>query len=161
MKRAKQYQDVIAGIILLVISAAYYSGSFFETSGIMQVEYGPDFMPKIYAVLMGLLSIAPIVTGIKKAKKYAQENHAEDAVDIRSVVTVVLSLVCIGLYIFLIEAIGFLFATAVYLFAQAWLLSQKKNYLQLILFCIIGSVLTYLLFVNVLGLMLPKGIFGF
>lgn len=58
-------------------------------------------------------------------------------------------------------AIGFLLATVVYLFAQAWLLSQKKNYLQLILFCIIGSVLTYLLFVNVLGLMLPKGIFGF
>ena len=69
MKRAKQYQDVIAGIILLVISAAYYSGSFFETSGIMQVEYGPDFMPKIYAVLMGLLSIALIVTGIQKSQK--------------------------------------------------------------------------------------------
>ena len=161
MRRFKQYQDVIAGLIFLMISIAYYSGSFFETSSIMQAKYGPDFMPKVYAVLLGILSVALIVTGIRKAKKYEAPEGEASQPDVRSVITVVLSLVCIGVYIYLVKTIGFLIASALYLFCQAWLLSQKKNYLTLILFSVIGSVLIYLLFAKVIGLLLPKGILGF
>ena len=160
MKKFKQYQDVIAGVGFLLISAAYYSGSFFETSSLMKAEYGPDFMPKIYALLLAVLSVALIVTGIRKAKTYAVPEGTQ-AFDPRSAVTVVLSLICIAAYIFLIDVVGFLIASALYLFAQAWLLSQKKNYGMLILFSVLGAVLVYLLFAKVIGLLLPKGIFGF
>lgn len=161
MKKLKQYQDVIAGAVFLILSAAYYSGSFFETSSIMQAKYGPDFIPKIYAVMMGVLSIALLITGIRKAK--ASETSAEDAdwLDKRSVVTVALSLLLIAGYIHFINIIGFLAASALYLFCQAWLLSQKKNYLMLVLFSAVCSILVYLLFAKVIGLVLPKGILGF
>lgn len=160
MKKFKQYQDVIAGVAFLILSVAYYSGSFFETSSLMKAEYGPDFMPKVYAVLMGILSIALIVTGIQKAKKVSPSEE-ECVFDMRSAVTVALSLIFIGVYIFLIEVVGFLIASALYLFTQAWLLSQKKNYGLLILFSVIGAVAVYLLFAKGIGLTLPRGILGF
>ena len=161
MKKFKQYQDVIAGVAFLVISVAYYAGSFFETSGIMKAQYGPDFMPKVYAVLMGILSIALIVTGIRKARRYVPPDGAEP-LDLHAVATVMLSLLCMGVYIFLIGILGFLTASALYLFCQAWLLSQKKsNLMTLIVFAVVGAVLIYLLFVKGIGLQLPRGIMGF
>lgn len=161
MKKFKQYQDVIAGVIFLILSAAYYSGSFFETSGIMQAKYGPGFMPKIYAGVMGLLSIALIAVGLWKARKYEAPEGETGQLDKQAVFSVVLSLLLVVGYIYLIKIIGFLTASALYLFCQAWLLSPKKNYLLLILFSAVCSVLIYLLFAKGIGLLLPKGILGF
>ena len=161
MKKFKQYQDVIAGIVFLLVSSVYFSSSFFETSGIMQVKYGPDFMPKIYAVLMALLSAALIITGLNKAGKYKETGEDVVQADKKSVQTVMASFLLVAGYIYLIKSLGFLMASVLYLFGQAWLLSQKKNYPVLLLFSIVGAVAIYLLFAKAIGLLLPKGIFGF
>ena len=157
MKAFKRFKDVIAGAVLLLISAIYFSGSFFKTSLIMKAKYGPGFMPKIYAVLLACLSIALIISGWKTAKTNTAKEETEEA-DVKSLIAVVLTIVFLAVYLILIEIIGFLAASAVYLFAQAWLLAKKKNYLVLTLFSVITALLIYLLFVKVLGLTLPTGI---
>lgn len=162
MKRWNQYRDVYAGVIFLVISLAYYSGSFFETSSLMQAEYGPDFMPKIYAVLLGLLSVALIATGAGRARRYEAPEGEAAGFDRQAAFTAGMSLVCITAYIYLIKLLGFLIASFLYLFCQAWLLSpKKKNVLGLLVFAVIGAALIYLLFAKGIGLQLPRGIFGF
>jgi putative tricarboxylic transport membrane protein len=72
-----------------------------------------------------------------------------------------LTFVLIFLYLALLEPLGFLLSTAVYLFFQFIVLSRKKPNLPLYgLLSISTSAIVYYLFVKVFILFLPAGILG-
>jgi putative tricarboxylic transport membrane protein len=76
---------------------------------------------------------------------------------------IVLTFVSLAVYIALLEPVGFLIMTAVYLFVQTLILTpkEKRNYIVTLITSIVIAVALDYVFVCLLNVLLPLGIFGF
>jgi hypothetical protein len=63
-----------------------------------------------------------------------------------------------GLYVIFMERIGFITATAPYLFGFVLVLGERR-WVRLLLFALVVPVMTYLLFDRTLNVPLPRGLF--
>ena len=64
----EKYSDVFSGFFLLLISVGMFAATFsFKALTVSKV--GPDFMPKIIACLIALVSIAIIVSAFNKIER--------------------------------------------------------------------------------------------
>ena len=75
----------------------------------------------------------------------------------------ILSFFVLFMYIFLLEKIGFIIMTALFLVAEINLLTpkEKRNYILSLAVGIGVSILLYCIFNKALHILLPTGIFGF
>ena len=133
---------------------------FFQSrkiSPIIANEVGSGFVPEVVAVVfMSLSAILIVLTLLKKGESAATKSND----DVKGGMLTIFALVA---YVFLFERLGFLLATALYLFAQITILSNEKNR-SLPLFGIVSVVtptIIYFLFVKGFGLILPAGILPF
>lgn len=165
-----KYSDVFSGLFLLLISVGMFTATFsFKALTVSKV--GPDFMPKIIACLIALVSIAIIVSAFNKLKEKKsleiQTVEEETSVTVEeseeiTYLPVILSLALMVGYLILMPYVGFLIMTAVYLFFQMYVLSDKSNK-RLVLFIvvsIVSSAVTYFIFRSIFYVMLPSGILG-
>lgn len=166
----EKYNDIFSGFFLFLISVGMFAATFsFKALTVSKV--GPDFMPKIIAGLIALVSIAIIVSAFKNLKKKKaleiqmgeEETSATiDASEEKVYLPVILSLALMVGYLILMPYVGFLIMTAVYLFFQMYVLSDKSNK-RLVLFLvvsIVSSAVTYYIFRSIFYVMLPSGILG-
>ena len=125
---------------------------------------GPDYLPRAVGIYIVGLSVIMLVTTLVKLKTgqpapAAEETTSSKKVEIR---TVVLTICVLIAYVLLLEPVGFILVSAIFLFGQMFILApdgQRKVLLFAVLSLII-PVAVYLLFVNVFSLMLPSGILG-
>lgn len=164
MSSIKKYQDSLTGIGLLLVSALYFKGSFIETSQLMTAQYGPDFLPRVYSIVLAGLSILLITGNLNKVRREGvveTEEKEEVGSSIRTIMTIVLVMV----YIASIKKVGFLISSALYMLLQLRLAAYpgttKRDYVKFILFGIVVSCILYYLFVRLFSLALPRGIVGF
>lgn len=169
---AVKYQDVFSGFFLLIVSVAMFLATF-SFKALTESQVGPDFMPKIIASMMMILSIIIIVNGLKRAKiekestgayQTAEEEGTKSASEDekKNLLPVMITLGLMIGYFVLIPILGFLIMTALYLFLQMLLLSHKSNR-KIWLFAILSiatSTLIYYVFRSVFYVMLPTGIIG-
>jgi len=150
-----KYQDIYAGIFILIVGVVLLIASFSVPKG-AAITIGSDFMPKVTCALMTLLGILIIVRGIKTAKNYKEKEsklsgHYKE---------LGLSIVFMIVYMFLLKPVGFIIMTTAYITLQALVLApdgRKKT--KLFFFTgLITSVVIYIIFRNVFTLMLPAGI---
>jgi flagellar biosynthesis component FlhA len=159
----RKYGDVIAGGFLIGLSTYIFIASF----GIKMLtasRIGSAFVPQVTSVLLAIAGAFILINGIKKVKandvKVEQGNDSkEKPIKIYSVIA---TLVSIFLYILLLEDIGFLIMTALYLFIQFYILASKseRNIPIFIVTAVVISGCIYFIFANVFQLMLPSGILG-
>jgi putative tricarboxylic transport membrane protein len=155
----KKYNDLILGIIILAFGLIY----FLLTQQVPERNVGlvtARFVPNLLSIAMFILGSLQLIAGFSKIKKFTEGpvEGDEEKVDYS---TVVKTLVSIVLYIALIDIVGFLIITAVFLFTQFIVLTpvdKKKNYVQYAVIAVATSVVIYLVFRNGLDLMLPAGI---
>jgi len=166
----KRYKDLISGVIVVVFSIAIYISS----NGIQRMvstSIGPDFMPKLAAVLMGILGVILTIQGALSAVKAPAEITAADAAAAKRHISFIelfknnldiATLVLLTLYSLVIGWLGFLISTSVYIFLQIMLMSinKKKKYIVFIAISVIFTCVIYFLFTKVLYVMLPVGILG-
>ena len=133
----KKYGDICVSIFFLVVGIALIIGArAFPKSAV--VEIGPDFMPTVIGVIIVLLS----------AILLAQRS------------SLILSLV----YVFVLQPVGFIISTFVYLFGQIFVLApdEKRTKKDIILYLIIDVVfvlVVFFLFRYGFKIVLPAGIF--
>lgn len=163
----KKYNDLIVGVFFLVLSVGYYiMATFLPASKVS--ELGPDFIPKIIAMLTLVISIALIFTSYKEMKKQdttegdTSEEGDREEIEYRPVIYTFLLLL---LYTQLLRSIGFLITTVVYLFLQFNVLAPldqrgRKHQTLYGIISLITTVVVYYLFRNGLQVMLPSGILG-
>ena len=110
---------------------------------------------------LGVIGLLILISGIRKLKLLAasQETVQSENDDIR-VTAVVASLVVMFIYILLLEAIGFVIMSALYLFAQFFILMHKdeRNYSRMAIAAVVLSVVVYIVFVYAFQLRLPSGL---
>lgn len=156
----KKYGDLAVGIVFLIIAAVFYVLAGQLPPSLLG-GVGADFVPKLLAVGTGILSVLQIISGVKTMRRdFTGETIAEE--DRPEYVRVLATIVAFGIYVTVMETVGFLISSTVYLFVQMVILApkEKRNFLLLAVIAVVFNIVVYLIFRNALNVMLPKGILG-
>lgn len=170
--KKRDFRDLYAGLVTMA-TAAFLFFSTFGTKSFTTGSIKADTIPKIVAVVMFVLGVLTIVKWLRekpvkeveaKAPE-ADESAAEETVKERfKKITTPVTLALIFLYILIMDKVGFVISTFLYLTAQITLLStdlSKKSFLKSALIAVIASVLIFLIFGKAFKLALPVNNFGF
>ncbi len=158
-----RYRRTILSAGILAVSLFYFLYALFCIES-RHVRGVPDsaFIPSIVGGAMVLLSVVMTLDDFKKDRAAAgtEERKAEKKENLNVLGTAVLLLV----YISLIEPLGFLIASVLYLFVQFLYLTpsdklkKPKTYVVYGLIALVASGGIYFLFLNVFNLILPAGL---
>lgn len=153
-------KEIGSGVIFFLIAVALYAGSYaivVTTADAM----GPQFFPRTVAICMGVLAVAQVASGLKKEEK-ERASGEEKGFNIRAAATMGI----LFAYALLVQSVGFIIMTALYLLAQILLLLPEKRLKSgkgiLITAAVsaVTPVLIYELFYRVFSIFLPAGLLG-
>lgn len=150
-------KDLIGSIALLGIAAAYYAASTTIFSSALADEVGADGIPVLLAALLAVIALAIGVQAFVRvpapAKPASTEGEAEAPV-LRA-----LGLLGFGvLYIMVVQILGY-FPTIALLIGAVALYEGMRLSWRLVAVALGGAAFFWLLFVMVLGIRQPAGLF--
>ncbi|MDF2890303.1 MAG: hypothetical protein K0R80_670 [Clostridia bacterium] len=154
----KKYSGLITGTSFALFAIAYLVGSLFIRRN-KAISIGAEFIPELYGSILLFLAVCLIYQGIKAAKDFVPgEAEAGTKKDTKNVL---LTFALIIAYVVLMQLMGFVFSSILFLVLMSMLLTPtdtKRNYLALVIYSVVLSVGTYYLFRNVMYIPLPVGI---
>lgn len=142
--------DKISGIVFLVISLLFITGSLQISGSAYGSAVGPKTYPLILGILLFLLSLRLIYDSFKKNPEMQQEEKSQ-----RNYKNLAIILFSAILYICLLEIIGFILSTFLFLLV-AFQVMEKGKIMSSIIIAAVFSIGVYLMYVNLLGGTLPK-----
>ena len=154
----KKYTDIITGVIGLSIGIAVLIMSI--QIGMAEGQtIGADFLPKIIAVLMILLSAKLTWDGVKSAKNYEDIRLDYE----KNYLGVAILMVAAILYAQLLKKIGFIITSMLFLYLALCLISKKEetNYVKFAVITVVMVLLIYFVFTKGFSIRLPTGILKF
>ena len=143
-------EDIGIGIGLLILSTwlFWYVGRY---SSREVYFYGPDFFPRILAIMMFILGIGLIINAL-----LGNSLKMGDRIDPKGFVRLLIAIaICIG-YLFLTNILGFATATFVFLFILMTFLKQKGIFIRLFS-SLTTAILVWGIFRYFLVIPLPEG----
>ena len=151
-------RDILCSIIVLAFGAAmiYFVK---DVRRVIRTDVGSAFVPTLIGWCIVVTGAAKLLFSIFTGLKSENKKIVFDQDFFGGIGTIVLML----LYMIAFQPVGFVVASAVYLFLQMLLLSDNTNR-RVILFAVIAVVLPLAvdaLFVYVIKMPLPVGVFGF
>lgn len=151
-------RDIVCSVIMLVVGG----GMLFMAKDIphmIPTDVGSAYVPNFIAICILIVSGAKLVLTLTNKKASANQKTALMGNWFGGIGTIVLMLA----YMAVFESVGFVIASAVYLFLQILLLSDETNR-KPVLFAIIAVLLPLAidaLFVFAIQMPLPRGLWGF
>ena len=172
-------RNIFAGCILIVLSLIYLHQSLlirpFRGAGSTPVNSA--HMPRFWGACMLLLSTILLIRGIRemlkaRSKEGKKEKRKIGVLEIRNGAIaffkehygVILTFTALIVYLALLDAVGFLIISALYIIAQICILSRqitKKTIIYSVIVGIASSVFVSYVFTMHLRVMLPRGILSF
>lgn len=149
MKKANK-TTIISGILIIITSLFF----FFNTFGFKKLSsqiIGPDFMPRLYAILLIALSIILIIQSYRK-NEGRDEKSSESGYFKYSIITMLL----LGAYIIIIPIIGFYISTIIFVVSML-LFSQVRNKIILAVIPVSISIFIFVFFSILLNVSMPSG----
>ena len=148
--------DQITGIVMLIFSLAI----IVESSRMPpSATFGPGvgFLPFWLGVLMAILSI---LLYAKAWRQRVPPNAPKVFPGPKALITLLITVAGLTAYILLIEVLGFILGTA---FLTAFLLGvvEREKWLTTVLVAVLNSGALFVIFQILLGVTLPKNMFGF
>ncbi len=166
---SKAKKDFYSGIFFLLFSIFLYVLSY-AIKMTKADSLGPQFFPRLVALFMAILSIVVIVNGYKgmkeeKNKEQSGSNQPSKAPEKIDKLSLLFSSILLIGYALLIDTLGFMITSALYLFFQIYLISppellKKKNLVINGVISIVVPVALYFIFYRAFNIFLPTGIFG-
>ena len=150
-------KEILSGVIFFLIAVALYAGSYaivVTTNDAM----GPQFFPRTVAVIMGLLAVVQVAGGLKKEKK-EQGDEGTGGFNARAAATIAI----LFAYALLVQTVGFIIMTALYLMAQILLLlpekrlKSRKGIVITAVVSVVTPIFIYELFYRAFSIFLPTG----
>ena len=140
--------DRVLGAFLFLFSGFVYAYTYtFEQAPAGEFMVDIVFYPRMLAVVLCGLSI-PLL--LKKAGKLEEKIHTARELRLLSVY------VSFVLYTLILERIGYLLDTFLWIGFMAWLVGERKTWI-IILTAFLGTAIGYYLFYIVLRIPLPQG----
>ncbi len=164
------YRDALSAAVLLLIFAFFLYSSqdinvMLSSSGVT-AKFFPVLICAVGIVLCGINVVSGLIRG-NAARRHESDVAAgsDDTARENRIVAVksALSIGIIVLYLILIDLLGFVPASVLYLFGQICLLSDlgKKKWALYLAISVLVSVVCYVFFRSVFHLLLPKGMMPF
>ena len=163
--------NIVTGAVLTVFAVAYLLLSLnikvFKTMGMPPLD--STFVPRLWGVCLLLLSSRLLLRGLSQRKALIKSGKETPPANFnlpaffQKNYQVVLTFVFIAIYCAFMKTIGFTIMTALYLFAQILVLSPlgKKKYVLSAIIGVVAAMVINYIFVVLLNVMLPRGIFSF
>lgn len=139
-------------------SWALYLATTMEKTAIRQTV-GPEVFPIGLTICMMLASVALFFRSTRERETRAGSGELPEGVEKEDRKTQLLVLLGIAAYIFALEPLGYILATALLCIYETAMF-EAKHWLRNLLSGVGFSVGIYVTFVNVLDVMLPKGLLG-
>ena len=158
----KKYGDIIVGIFFMALSAILMvMAQMLPKSKVMEI--GPDFMPMVIGGLTFALAAALTFLSVKNFKMPAAEIDPAKLPDC-DYKRVLLSVILVLVYVFVLQPVGFIVSTLVFLPLQMLVLSPedkrgKKDIMMLLIIDVIFTMAVFFLFRYGFKIVLPAGIF--
>lgn len=158
-------REIIGGSVFFVFAATYFIMAF----DIRQYNDGflsSDFIPKVYGIILIILSVLQILFGMWKHKKTDDEETNTSAIfDLGRLSSVVVTFILLLAYILLLRTIGFIIMSSLFVFTMTLMLYPRterniRRLCKVVIVACLFSTLVYLLFVKGFALTLPAGILG-
>lgn len=155
-------------MLLLVFAYAVYASKDIRTMIAASVD--AKFFPTIIGIFGMILCAVNLIKGIisgnaRKASELAagQPEQAGDADQRVWNIKIILNIALLIAYLLIIEPLGFVPASALYVIAQAYLLAgrTRPRPATVVILAAAVAVLSYLFFRNAFYLMLPQGFMPF
>lgn len=155
-------RDIVTGSLTLALGAVIFVASFgvkdFAATGV-----GAGFMPRLAAMLFALLgSVLLLETWRSRRAVGAAKADRRAAPRSGGLGPVLLSACLMAAYVGLLNVLGFVVASALYVFCQTLILAKRapRRYVLFAVIAVVTSVAAYNLFVRAFQVMLPTGVFG-
>ena len=117
-------ETVFSAFLCIVSAFIFYSSTQFNMAFIGNSGLGPDFFPKVIAVILFILSAMLFVGSIKNKDKKSIYNP-----NMKYTFMVIFAF---AVYIFLIDRIGYLVSTVIFAFVVITILKSKSKILNII-----------------------------
>jgi len=152
-------KDLISGIALCCVAAAYYAASRTIAVSSLEDDFGPHGLPNILSIALGVTGALLVVRGLlaKPAPKAADSGEATEPPahgrPLRA-----FGLLAIGFaYLFLVDKLGYAISISLLIATVAWYEGLKPG-LKLAAISIGGGALFWLIFVRLLDVAQPSGL---
>ena len=158
----RKYRDYLSSIFFIAISLfMIYLARLLPKSKVMSI--GPDFMPTVIGVTTLILAVLLLILTVMRTKERetALAKAEPEDFDYRRMLY---SLVLILIYVFIMQPVGFILSTIIYLIPQFLVLApdeerNKKEAIKLVVISIIFTIIVFLLFRYGFKIVLPAGLF--
>ena len=151
-------RDILCAIIVIAFGAAmiYYVK---DVRRVIRTDVGSAFVPTLIGWCIVVTGACKLLYSIFTHMKEESKKIVFDQDMFGGIATIILMV----LYMIAFQPVGFVVSSAVYLFLQMLLFSEKSNR-KIVLFAVIAVILPLAvdaLFVYVIHMPLPVGVFGF
>lgn len=161
----KKYGDIVVGVFFMILSSALIvMAKLLPKSKVMDI--GPDFMPLCIGSVTLVLAAVLTFLSLRDFKTRSARLDAMDAGDLPDCDyrRVLESIMLVLIYVFILQPVGFIISTMLYLMLQMLVLSPdnergKKDILKLAVINIIFTMIVFFLFRYGFKIVLPAGIF--
>ncbi|MBW7571411.1 tripartite tricarboxylate transporter TctB family protein [Caproiciproducens faecalis] len=160
-------KNIFSGIFFLLFAAfIYIESNFINLSKADPI--GPQFFPRVIAIVMAILAVVQIVKNwvVLKKEKVQQTDEKAETKKSSSKMAFWLTVAMLIVYPLVIQYVGFIILTSVYLFCQIFLLlpegsiRSKKNVIKAAIISVVFTVCVYFLFTKMFLIFLPSGLLG-
>ncbi|MFC7685564.1 tripartite tricarboxylate transporter TctB family protein [Ureibacillus sp. GCM10028918] len=142
--------DKISGIAFLIISLLFISGSLQISGSAYGSAVGPKTYPLILGIVLGLLSLRLLYESFKKNAETQHKDKSQMYYKNFGII-----LISAILYVCLLEVLGFVISTFLFLLVSFQVM-EKGKIISSIIIAAVFSMGLYLMYVNLLGGALPK-----
>lgn len=152
---SKQIREYLGSAMFLIFGVALMLGSRSITTFI-ENDVGPAFMPKLVGISIVVLSLIKLIINIKDKTDTKEDSKSKEGIEKGGIYTLVL----VFAYFLVLNKLGFIISTAIYLFLQIQILSKydEHDIKTKLIISIVVPVVVFFLFTKGFQLMLPKGI---
>ena len=167
LKSIIHYKDVCMGSVMFFV----FAGIFFSADNIrllsVVVDIGPRFFPKLVSIFGGILSLLIIKDGLQSSKRKKRDakqiSEQKESEDMPNIGASLFSLANVIVYMLILERVGYIVASCIFLLLQSFLLASdkqrksKKSLIVILCMSIIVPVIVFIAFRYGFYLMLPSG----
>ncbi len=154
-------KNTVSGLFAFVLGAAYLAATLLLPEVTAGDEVGPKLFPVIVSVVMMLSGGALVVADRKERAGKSGEAFSLRFVQERDVwVRIALTMVCGILYGMVLDWLGYVIATILFMFVVASFINVRRH-LENAIISISFSLVSFGVFAMLLKLSLPRGLLGF
>lgn len=167
-KNSKYMMDIVPGIAIAAFALLYLSQvpNIQAFNGLGSTPLDNHFVPYLWGGVLLFLGLWLVGRGAIKFKRFKAAGGVAKKSGVAAAISdkreVIASFLALGIYVGLMELIGFVIMTVLYTFAQILILTPKekwkKNMVPAGIVALVAGFLLYYLFKVQLNVLLPSGI---